>query len=86
MSPLASETVATKLYQTPGFAVVGGVPQTTQGAHANLLAELSQCLNAFQAAMDQIGVLHSDSSFAQRVTAFTASDFGRTFPSNRAKP
>jgi uncharacterized protein (DUF1501 family) len=52
------------------------------GAHANLFAELSQCMNAFQSAMDQIGTLHSDSSFAQRVTAFTCSDFGRTFPAN----
>ena len=52
------------------------------GAHANLFAELSQCLNAFQSAMDQIGTLHGDPSFAQRVTAFTCSDFGRTFPSN----
>src|ERR1051325_2522864 len=54
------------------------------GAHANLFAELSQCMNAFQAAMDQIGNMatHSDPNFAQRVTAFTCSDFGRTFPAN----
>jgi uncharacterized protein (DUF1501 family) len=52
------------------------------GAHANLFAELSQCMNAFQAAMDQIGTLHGDPNFAQRVTAFTCSDFSRTFPSN----
>ena len=52
------------------------------GAHSNLFAELSQCMNAFQSAMDQIATLHSDPSFAQRVTAFTCSDFGRTFPSN----
>jgi uncharacterized protein (DUF1501 family) len=52
------------------------------GAHANLLAEVSQCMNAFQAAMDQIGALHGDASFAQRITAFTCSDFGRTFPGN----
>jgi uncharacterized protein (DUF1501 family) len=50
------------------------------GAHSNLFAELSLCMNAFQSAMDQIGTLHSDPSFAQRVTAFTCSDFGRTFP------
>ena len=61
----------------------GNTPSSVvTGAHANLLAELSQCLNAFQAAMDQIGALHGDPSFSQRVTAFTASDFGRTFPSN----
>ena len=52
------------------------------GSHANLLAELSQCLNSFQAAMDQIGTMHGDATFSRRVTAFTASDFGRTFPSN----
>jgi uncharacterized protein (DUF1501 family) len=52
------------------------------GAHSNLFAELSQCMNAFQSAMDQIGSLHGDPSFAQRVTAFTCSDFGRTFPGN----
>ena len=45
------------------------------GAHANLLAELSQSLYAFQRAMEQLGL-------GQNVTAFTASDFGRTFPSN----
>jgi uncharacterized protein (DUF1501 family) len=54
------------------------------GAHSNLLYELSQCMNVFQAAMDQIGGMtqHTDPTFANRVTAFTASDFGRTFPSN----
>ena len=52
------------------------------GAQANLFAELSQSLNAFQNAMIQIGVQNSDPAFEQRVTAFTASDFGRTLPSN----
>ncbi len=54
----------------------------TTGAHANLLAELSQCMFAFQRAIEQIGLNHGDPNFAQRVTAFTSSDFGRTFPSN----
>lgn len=45
------------------------------GAHTNLLAELSQNLYAFQRAMEQLGL-------ANNVTSFTASDFGRTFPSN----
>jgi uncharacterized protein (DUF1501 family) len=45
------------------------------GAHTNLLAELSQSMYAFQRAMEQLGL-------AQQVTSFTASDFGRTFPSN----
>ncbi len=52
------------------------------GAQANLFAELSQSMNAFQNAMAQIGTQNSDSSFEKRVTAFTASDFGRTLPSN----
>jgi uncharacterized protein (DUF1501 family) len=55
--------------QTPGPG------QTIVGSHANLLAELSQCLLAFQRAMEQLGLSKS-------VTAFTSSDFGRTFPSN----
>lgn len=55
--------------QTPGPG------QTAIGSHANLLAELSQSLVAFQRAMEQLGL-------ANNVTAFTASDFGRTFPSN----
>jgi uncharacterized protein (DUF1501 family) len=55
--------------QTPGPA------NTTIGSHANLLAELSQSLLAFQRAMEQLGL-------SNNVTAFTASDFGRTFPSN----
>jgi uncharacterized protein (DUF1501 family) len=45
------------------------------GAQANLFAELSQSLLAFQRAMEQLGLQNN-------VTAFTASDFGRTFPSN----
>lgn len=45
------------------------------GAHSNLFAELSQGMYAFQRAMEQLGL-------ANQVTAFTASDFGRTFPSN----
>jgi uncharacterized protein (DUF1501 family) len=45
------------------------------GAHANLFAELSQSLMVFQQAMEQLGL-------QDNVTAFTASDFGRTFPSN----
>ncbi|MEO7932770.1 MAG: DUF1501 domain-containing protein [Chthoniobacterales bacterium] len=52
------------------------------GAQANLFAELSQGLNAFQNAMIQIGAQYGDADFEKRVTAFTASDFGRTLPSN----
>jgi len=67
VAPLSSDTLNAK---------------TTYGQHAQLLAELSQCMNAFQGAMDKIGTAHGDPNFAQRVTAFTSSDFGRTFPSN----
>jgi uncharacterized protein (DUF1501 family) len=56
-------------------ALVNGTIDPTQGSHANLLAELSQCLLAFQRAMEQLGL-------SNNVTAFTSSDFGRTFPSN----
>ena len=45
------------------------------GAHTNLLAELSQSMFAFPRAMEQLGL-------SNMVTSFTASDFGRTFPSN----
>jgi uncharacterized protein (DUF1501 family) len=52
-----------------------GPGSTTTGSHANLLAELSQGMFAFQRAIDQLGL-------SNNVTAFTASDFGRTFPCN----
>jgi uncharacterized protein (DUF1501 family) len=55
--------------QTPGPG------QSTVGSHANLLAELSQCMFAFQRAMEQLNL-------SSNVTTFTASDFGRTFPCN----
>jgi uncharacterized protein (DUF1501 family) len=45
---------------------------TTSGAHANLLRDVSQSLNAFNNALIQIGAQN-------QVTTFTASDFGRTY-------
>ena len=45
------------------------------GSHTNLLNEVSEALFAFQRAMEQIGA-------SQKVTTFTASDFGRTFRTN----
>jgi uncharacterized protein (DUF1501 family) len=48
---------------------------TTIGSHANLLNELSNAIFAFQRGMEQIGA-------GDKVTSFTASDFGRTFPTN----
>jgi uncharacterized protein (DUF1501 family) len=52
-----------------------GAADPTIGTHANLLNELSEAVFAFQRAMQQIGS-------ANNVTLFTASDFGRTFPTN----
>ena len=59
------------------FCSVGGYD--THGdqlaGQANLLVELSQALNAFYSATVEMGI-------AQQVTTFTASDFGRTYPTN----
>jgi uncharacterized protein (DUF1501 family) len=59
------------------FASVGGYD--THGnqltAHANLLTELSSSMKAFYDATVELGL-------AQSVTTFTASDFGRTLPTN----
>ncbi|MDB6076189.1 MAG: hypothetical protein JWO89_3829 [Verrucomicrobiaceae bacterium] len=53
------------------------------GSQANLLAELSQSIHAFQKAMKQIGITYGTATpFTNQVTCFTASDFGRTFPAN----
>ena len=64
-----------------GSSVVNNAAVVT-GGQASLFAELSQSINAFQAAMAKIGAQYSDASFPQRVTTFTSSDFGRTLPSN----
>jgi uncharacterized protein (DUF1501 family) len=45
------------------------------GAHADLLRQVSQAMNAFYNATVELGC-------SDRVTAFTASDFGRTYGSN----
>lgn len=59
------------------FCSVGGYD--THGdqlaGQAGLLTELSQALNAFYSATAELGV-------ANQVTTFTASDFGRTYPTN----
>lgn len=59
-------------YDTHGEQVAGN-PQN--GAHADLLEELDGALVAFEAATRELGV-------AEAVTAFTASDFGRTYLAN----
>lgn len=56
-------------YDTHGSQV--GTSALT-GIHADLLSELDGALGAFDAAMIELGV-------AETVTAFTASDFGRTY-------
>ena len=48
---------------------------TASGAHANLLRDISQSLNAFTNALTQLGA-------ENQVTTFTASDFGRTYNTN----
>ncbi|MDB6154661.1 MAG: hypothetical protein JWL90_3114 [Chthoniobacteraceae bacterium] len=60
---------------TAQTGLTAGVADSTVGSHANLLAELSDSLFAFQRAMEQLGT-------SANVTSFTASDFGRTFPTN----
>ena len=53
--------------------VVAGA--TATGAHAKLLADVSQSLTAFSKATDELGL-------ADQITTFTASDFGRTWTTN----
>lgn len=50
-------------------------PTSASGAHYKLLNEVSECMFAFQRAMEQLGI-------GNKVTTFTASDFSRTFPTN----
>lgn len=59
------------------FAAIGGFDTHANqlGAHANLMSELSQALGTFYKATDALGV-------ADKVTTFTASDFGRTYTPN----
>ena len=61
---------------------VGDDPLT--GNHANLLGELSEAIAAFQGAIEQVAAdaIYGDPSLTNSVVGFTASDFGRTFPTN----
>jgi uncharacterized protein (DUF1501 family) len=53
------------------------------GSHANLLADLSKTMNALYQALAAIDTLRAGgSNLKSAVTAFTASDFSRTFPAN----
>lgn len=60
-------------WDTHASQLTSGSP--TSGAHANLLREVSQAVSAFYTATQELGI-------ADRVTLFTASDFGRTYRSN----
>lgn len=62
-----NQTNNTPTTQTAAASVIG--------SQANLFAELSRSLYGFQRAMEILGL-------SNKVTCFTASDFGRTFPSN----
>jgi uncharacterized protein (DUF1501 family) len=56
------------------------------GSHATLMNELSESLYAFQRAVEQVAAhpVLGGGQLEKGVTAFTASDFGRTFPTNGA--
>jgi uncharacterized protein (DUF1501 family) len=62
-------------FDTHGNQAVSGSP--TEGEHARLLKQLGDALGAFYAAMKGLGR-------ANAVTAFTQSDFGRTFAANNS--
>ncbi len=67
---------------TSQVGVTNGVTDQTVGSHANLLNELSEAIGAFQAAIEQLTPLVPADNLVNKVVGFTASDFGRTFPSN----
>lgn len=62
-------------FDTHGNQVTSSSPLA--GTHAELLTSLGQAMAAFQTAMNNVGL-------ADRVTAFTQSDFGRTFIPNNS--
>jgi uncharacterized protein (DUF1501 family) len=80
---LISASGTLKLKRQVFFARIGGWDthadqvdaDVSLGAHAGLLQQVSQAMNAFYNATIELGC-------ANQVTAFTASDFGRTFTSN----
>jgi uncharacterized protein (DUF1501 family) len=70
---------------TGQVGVLGDPTNPLVGPHVALLTELSQCINAFQAAINQLRT-DPNTSIAlgpdDSVVGFTASDFGRTFQGN----
>ncbi len=77
ISKLISAAPALGLKRQIFFASLGGwdLHSDQLGAHASLFQQVSQGLNAFNNATIEMGV-------AKQVTAFTASDFNRTFNTN----
>lgn len=63
----------------PGFT---NQPTNTGGTHYGLLRQISEAMFAFQRAMEQLDNGDPAKPYSTGVTAFTASDFSRTFPSN----
>ena len=57
-------------------------PTNANGAHYKLLDEVSACMLAFQRAMEQLDGVDVSKPVSKHVTAFTASDFSRTLPTN----
>jgi uncharacterized protein (DUF1501 family) len=81
---LAAVAPGLGLHRQIFFARVGGwdlhdhqvvAGATATGAHARLLADVSQSLAAFARATSELGI-------ADQMTTFTASDFGRTWTTN----
>lgn len=52
------------------------------GSQADLLNELSESINSFQSAMEQLSALSGNTGLPDSVVGFTASDFGRTLSTN----
>ena len=84
VAKLISTSASFGLKRQVFFCQVGGydlhaaqvnAADTTTGSHATLFTQLSQALSAFYNSTVELGV-------ANQVTAFTASDFGRTYSSN----
>ncbi|GAA0705243.1 DUF1501 domain-containing protein [Dokdonella soli] len=73
----ANNYAARQIYyvRTGGFDLHSGLMATGTNGHAGLLSRLSQALNAFNAALGEIGAQND-------VTAFTMSEFARTLTSN----
>ncbi|MBT8448026.1 MAG: DUF1501 domain-containing protein, partial [Gammaproteobacteria bacterium] len=69
--------LATPLRRQIFFCATGGwdTHAGQNAEHPRLIGNVSQAMTAFQRSMEQMGL-------ADSVTAFTASDFGRTFTSN----